>query len=43
MTPYDVYSIKIHVRTMTLADISHKQKEKISIIQLFKNLYMLFK
>ena len=27
MTPYDDYSIKIHVQTVTLADISQNQKE----------------
>ena len=26
ITPHDDYSIKIHVRTVTLADISHEQK-----------------
>ena len=27
MKPHDSYSISIHVRTVTLAEISHKQKE----------------
>ena len=27
MTPHDAYSITIHVRTVTLSDISHEQKE----------------
>ena len=26
MTPHDTYSITIHVRTLTLAEISHEQK-----------------
>ena len=27
MTPHDTYSIPIHVHTMNLTDINHKQKE----------------
>ena len=27
ITPHDAYSITIHVRTVTLADISHEQKK----------------
>ena len=27
LTPHDAYSITIHVRTMTLADISHEKKQ----------------
>ena len=27
MTPHDIYSITIHIGTMAIADISHKQKE----------------
>ena len=27
MTPYDAYSITIQVGTLTVEDISHKQKE----------------
>ena len=27
MNPHDAYSITIHVRTTTLAEISHKKKE----------------
>ena len=31
MTPHDAYSITIHVRTMTLSDISHKQNDSIPL------------
>ena len=27
MTPHDAYSITIHVRTLTLEEISHEQKQ----------------
>ena len=27
MNPHDAYSITTHVRTVTLAEISHKQKD----------------
>ena len=33
MTPHDTYSIPIHVRKITLAYISHKQKQWSSIIE----------
>ena len=33
MTPYDTYSITIHVRIVILAEISHKKRIKIPIIK----------
>ena len=33
MTPHDAYSITIHVRTVTLVNISHEQKEKNLVIK----------
>ena len=54
MTPHDNYSITIHVRTMTISEISHEQKNKIPLsikqyikeqntVAMMTNLYVPFK